>query len=208
MSVTARLAVYALGVASVSLGIVLCRKCGWGISPISCIPLVLASATSLSFGTWTTLFHFANTAAQMALGRRAGDVRLWLQVPLALAFGVLIDFLGSVVAVNQANVACRVAALTGSVLLTALGMVLMVDMDLVQNPPDGTVKCLAELAGMELGTMKVAYDVACVAAALALGLALLGRVEGIGVATLVSAVLVGRTVGWARALGARLDANR
>ena len=74
----------------------------------------------------------------------------------------------------------------------------MVSMDLVQNPPDGTVKMLSIRCRREFGTVKIACDVVCVAAAAALGLIFLGKLSGIGVATIVSALFVGRTVSWLR----------
>ena len=66
-SMAARLCVYALGIWLVSFGIVLCKKCGFGISPISCIPFVLEKLLPVSFGTLTMLFHLVNILLQMIL---------------------------------------------------------------------------------------------------------------------------------------------
>lgn len=191
---------YVLGIFLVSLGIVLCKECGLGISPISSIPYALAAIFSVSFGAFTTLFHLANTVAQMLLERRLLDAKLWLQLPLALAFGLIIDWLGGLVAVDTSSLVCQIVALVLSVVFTALGMVLMLGANLVQNPPDGTVKCLAELMGIELGTVKVAYDVACVAISCVLGFVALHAPVGFGVATIISAVFVGKTVAWIKAV--------
>lgn len=199
-----RLVRYLVGIWIVSLGIVLCKKCGLGISPISCVPLVLTEVVSLTFGTLTMLFHLANTAVQMLVCRRFNSLWLWLQVPLALVFGWTIDFLNAALPVAGTTVVSQVALLVGSVVATAAGMALVLGADLVQNPPDGTVKCLAEKTGREAGRVKVAYDVAMVLMACALGLVCCGRLVGIGVATLVSAVMVGITMGWLQRLGRRL----
>lgn len=50
-----RSGVYFAGLLSVSLGIVLCVKCGYGISPISSVPYALEFVVPLSFGTLSWL---------------------------------------------------------------------------------------------------------------------------------------------------------
>lgn len=189
-----RLERYVTGILLVSLGIVLCKKCGWGISPISCVPLVLAMALPLSFGALTSIFHAVNVLVQMALTRGWRDARLWLQLPLALVFGAAIDVMNIMLTVPCEGGAVQLALLTGSICFTAVGMVLMLDADLVQNPPDGTVRQVSVMLNRPLGGVKVAYDVMCVVLAATFGLALLGRIEGLGIATLASALLVGKTI--------------
>lgn len=193
-----RLTVYAAGIFCVSLGIVLCKKCALGISPISCIPLVLSCVLPLSFGMFTTLFHLVNTVIQMTISRTVRDPFLWAQVALAFVFGWVIDGLNAVLVIDSSSVAWQIIALVGSVVFTALGMVLMIDMDLVQNPPDGAVKQISEALGAVFGNVKIGYDVSCVVLAALIGLVFLGRLEGLGIATIVSALLVGKTVEWIR----------
>lgn len=85
-------------------------------------------------------------------------------------------------------------ALGLSIFFTALGMVMMVRMDLVQNPPDGFVKLAAEIFKKEFGSVKVLYDVVCVIFTLSIGMVCLKQPYGMGIATIASALLVGRTV--------------
>jgi uncharacterized membrane protein YczE len=193
-----RLGTYFLGIFTVSLGIVLCKQSGLGISPISSVPLVLSEVTPLSFGSLISVFHFANTAAQMVLLRRFRDPMLWLQVPLAFVFGRTVDWINAFLRVNSALLGWQLLAMALSVFFTALGMVLMLDQNLIQNPPDGTVRQLSVRKGTELGRVKVYYDGACVLVSALLGLVFLHRLEGFGLATIVSALFVGRAVLWIR----------
>lgn len=193
-----RVGIYLLGIFSVSLGIVLCKQSGLGISPISSVPLVLSEVTRLSFGSLISVFHFANTAAQMVLGRRFRDPMLWLQVLLAFVFGRTVDGINAVLTVNSAVLGWQLLAMGLSVFFTALGMVLMLDQNLIQNPPDGTVRQISLMKGTELGSVKVVYDGVCVMLSALLGLLFLHRLEGFGLATIVSALFVGRTVIWIR----------
>lgn len=196
-NMAARLGIYFAGLWIVSLGIVLCKKCGFGISPISCVPFVLESVVPLSFGTLTMIFHLVNILIQAVL-KKGIDIKLVLQVPVAVLFGWVIDLLQKLIVITPDMIALRVLALVFSVFFTALGMLFMVSMNLVQNPPDGTVKMLSIRCRREFGTVKIAYDVVCVAAAAVLGLIFLGKLSGIGIATIVSALFVGRTVSWLR----------
>lgn len=82
-------------------------------------------------------------------------------------------------------------------------MVCILDVDLIQNPPDGTVKQISILSGWEFGTVKIIYDVVCVLVSVLLSLVFLHRIEGFGIATIASAVFVGRTVHWIKALSCK-----
>ena len=192
----ARILIYLAGIVMVSLGIVLCKKCNLGISPISSLPFVLEDVVPLSFGTLTMFFHFLNTALQLALTKKLLDVRILMQVPLAFVFGRVIDFFQRIVVFDGTVLCYQLLALVLSVFFTALGMVAMISMDLVQNPPDGLVKQLSLKLNRELGTVKVGYDIASVVISVLIGILFLKHIKGMGVATIVSAVFVGRMVTW------------
>lgn len=193
-----RILIYLLGILFVSLGIVLCKKCGLGISPISSIPFVLADIAPLSFGNLTTLFHFVNIALQMLLIRKIFDLKLWLQVPLAFVFGWTIDWLNNLIVLDHIVLAWQLLALVFSILFTALGMVMMIDMNLVQNPPDGAVKQISIILNKELGNVKIIYDVSCIVISILLSLIFLRKIQGFGIATIVSAIFVGKVINWIR----------
>ena len=189
-----RLVIYIAGMVFVSLGIVFCAQCGLGISPISGIPFVLKEILPLSFGQLTMLFHFVNIGLQILLLRKIFDVKILLQIPVAFIFGWLIDFFKSFVTVDQHSLLMQFLALALSIFFTALGMVMMVRMNLVQNPPDGFVRLASVVSGKEFGRVKIFYDIACVVIAAAIGLIWLHIPYGMGIATAASALFVGKTV--------------
>ncbi|MDD7739727.1 MAG: DUF6198 family protein [Lachnospiraceae bacterium] len=189
-----RFAVYFAGLVLVSMGIVLCKKCNLGISPISSIPFVLEEILPFSFGTLTMFFHLTNIALQLILVRKLWDLRILLQIPVAFLFGIVIDLLQKQISFQNEFWINQWIALVLSVLFTALGMVLMIGMNLVQNPPDGLVKVISQKTKKELGQVKIVYDIISVFISIFIGLVFLGKVKGIGIATIISAVFVGRTV--------------
>ena len=71
---------------------------------------------------------------------------------------------------------------------------MMVRMDLVQNPPDGCVKAIAAVLSKEFGNIKIIYDIGCVLIAITIGMIFLRQPFGMGIATLASAIFVGKTV--------------
>lgn len=197
-----RISFFLAGLICVCVGIVLCKKCALGISPISSIPYVLSLALPLSFGQFTMLFHFVNIAGQMIL-QKSVRLKTSLQILLALVFSTVIDFFDSILSVPADYLPAQLEALILSIVFTALGMVLMVHADLIQNPVDGFVKQVAERVSKPLGTVKICYDLSCVVISLLLSMLLLRRLEGFGLATITSAVFVGKYVGWIRALASR-----
>lgn len=201
-----RVVIYCLGLATVSLGIILCKKSALGISPISTVPYVLEQAVPLSFGQLTMLFHFVNTGAQLIMNRDRKRVgKILMQVPVAFAFSVVIDLFGRIIQIDSSRILWQIVSLAVSVPVAALGLIMMVQMDLFQNPPDGTIKAISVLSGKELGTVKNIYDISCVLISVCLSLILFRRIVGFGVATIVSALGVGRCVRLFAGFGRFLD---
>ena len=191
------------GMIFVSLGIVLCKKCSMGISPVSSIPYVLSLALPLTFGRFTMLFHFVNTIGQMILQKKV-TVKLALQFLLSFGFSFTIDLLDGWIRVDSSLLLWCTVSLLLSIFFTALGMVIMFRADLVQNPVDGFVKQVAEMTKRPVGTIKIYYDCSCVLISLALSFLFLHQLKGFGIATIVSAIFVGKCVGWLKKAEAKL----
>ena len=75
-------------------------------------------------------------------------------------------------------------------------MVCMINMQLVQNPPDGTVHLLSRKTGIEMGKVKIVYDVIMMSGSVVFSLVAFGKMVGLGIATIASAIFVGKTVSW------------
>lgn len=140
------------------------------------------------------LFHFANTAAQYVMEKKKWNPAVLLQIPMAFLFGWTIDFLKQALKFPVSNVVMQILCLAGSIFFTALGMLLIFRADFVQNPPDGTVKDISRKIGMETGKVKIIYDCSMCVLSIVLSLVLFRQVKGIGIATIASAILVGRTL--------------
>ena len=189
-----RLGIYIIGMIFVSLGIVLCVKCELGVSPISSVPYVLGYLTPLTFGTLTMLFNFLNSIVQYILEKRLINVKVLLQIPVAFLFGVIIDFFKNIMSFQAENLILKISLMIMSIMFTALGMHFMLSMKIVQNPPDGTVNILAHLLKKNVGKIKVNYDIIMVIVSVAIGFIFMQDLKGVGIATVLSAIFVGKTL--------------
>lgn len=194
-----RLATLFLGLAVMAMGIVFCIRANLGITPISCPPYVLSLGLTPTVGQFTILMHLVLVFGQRLLLRHEFRPTQWLQVVLALVFGILIDgcmWLTTFLA--PTNYLMRILTLlTGNALL-ALGMCFEIKSHVILVPTDGFVQALSRRAGYSFSRLKIAFDVSLLLISIVCSLLLLGHIEGIREGTLISAFLVGYLVGLLR----------
>ena len=83
---------YCIGLFLVALAISCSVKSGLGISPASSMAYVAGLANGWSMGTWTAIFYTSFVVLQIILKGRAFELKNLLQVPVSMAFGVVVDF--------------------------------------------------------------------------------------------------------------------
>ena len=71
-------------------------------------------------------------------------------------------------------------------MVTALGVVMTVNMKLVPNPADGLAQTVGEVLHRGVGFGKNVIDFTSVGISLVLGLAIAGRLEAIGIGTVIA----------------------
>lgn len=202
--------IYIAGMLIQNLGLYLNARCGLGTSALLGVAYVLGLRWSVSFGDATKVIFGVYILAQFLVrGREGRQWRDLLQLPVAVFAGEVFNLLDRVVPVAalQSHMAVRVLALACAVIFNGIGATLAVNMRLIPSPGDGIVQALADRTHMELGKMKRIADCSCVALAVALSLVLFGRVEGVGVGTLVAMFGVGKIVSLCNGLfGGRIRA--
>ncbi len=186
-----RLPLYIAGAFLLGFGIVLCVKCEMGVSPINSIPYVITHLIPLSLGTISIFFYLINIVLQFFLSERKYYLSIVLQLPVSLLFGLVIDLWDALIPTAE-TIVMRIVCLCGSLFFTALGIMLIVAMHLVSDPPTGAVQAISRTAKKDMGTIKIIYDCSCVVISLLISLLGTHRIIGFGIATIVSAVCVGR----------------
>lgn len=190
-SIFRRILLYIVGAILLGFGIVLCVKCEMGVSPINSIPYVATNLVPLSLGTLSIAFYLVNIAAELILSERRQYIGILLQLPVSLLFGFVIDLWDTRLP-SAGSLAMQLVCLCGSLFFTAFGIMLVVTARLVPDPPTGAVQAISRAAKKPMGSVKVVYDCACVVISLLLGLIGAHRIIGFGIATIASAVFVGR----------------
>ena len=177
-----------------ALGIVLIKKANLGMSPIGTIPGAVSGIASITLGNATTVFQILCILFQVVLLRRI-TIYVALQLPLAIAFGYIIDFYMfllksfDVTPIWLGGLIC----LTG-IIFTALGIVVIVATDMMLPSPDAFLRVFSRKYNKKLGNVKIAGDLTWVAIAFTIELVSTGHITSIGVGTLLSAVLTGQFV--------------
>lgn len=203
---------FVLGVAINSFGVAFVTKGALGTSQISSIPYVLSLRfPALSFGMFTFLFNMLIILGQILLLKRDFRPIQFLQIAVNILFSALIDVSMAVLwFVEPQAVWSRLICVVLGCLILAVGICVEVAPDTLMVPGEGIVQAISRVSGKRFGTVKVYFDVTLIAIAVVLSFLFFGKLNGIGVGTVISALTVGRFVnivnrrlpliGWIRGL--------
>lgn len=187
-----RLSLYLIGLLVYAFGACLMTKANVGISPITSVSYVGAQITGVSLGTATFVMNLGLILIQILLLGRRYEKRQLVQILVSVAFSVFVD-LTMLLADHFAYdfLAGRIAVFAASLVIMALGISLLLMANLFLLPGDGVAQAISRRWGMEFGRAKVLTDCCMVAATVVLSLAALGRVIGIQVGTVITALALG-----------------
>lgn len=191
-----RASLFALGVMISGFGIALSTRAGLGATPISSVPWVLTHVIPISYGLLTLAMNLLFVAMQIALLRRSYDwFQLW-QIPATALFGVCIDI--GMWASHPLETSCyplQALMLVAGAALLAAGICCQVMSDFLCVPGDAFVKAFARYSRVSIARVKIGFDATLVAAAIAISMMALRRVEGVREGTIASVFIVGWLVG-------------
>ena len=190
-----RYTIYMLGTLALAAGITLNTKTGLGVSPMVSVSFGLSENLGLKFSVLHVIFYVVLILSQMILDRKVTWAHI-LQLPVSAVFGVFLDLLGVWITYDYAShgIVANLALLVVAMFFTALGVCMMVNMNLVMNPGDGIVLSMSNCMKKDMGFAKNVYDILCVVFTCVSGLLLRGRIVGIGLGTVISMVCVGRFI--------------
>ena len=189
-----RYIVFLAGMFLCAAGIAFLSRSGLGTSPLSSVSFVLFLATHVSAGAYTFACNMVFWMMDVALRGRLGWME-WLQIPATLVFSLCVNFwLWLLPTQFGGPLPMQVIYLVLGCPIMALGIALEVFANVTILPGEGIVKTLAEKLGMEFGNVKVGFDCVLTLIASILAFFFFGRLNGVGVGTLVSAIGVGQFV--------------
>jgi uncharacterized membrane protein YczE len=188
-----RVGSYVFGLNSLAIGIVLNTRSGLGVAAFTSSAYAFSSICSLSLGMATALIYLVLVAAQLALLREANPAVL-LQIPFSFVFGLVVNIYDALLPTWRLSVVGQYALLVAAILCTAWGVTLSVRANFVVAPPDGMVQTISRVSGRDYGLVKNLFDLTMVGITLAMCLGTGSPLYGLGVGTVLSAILNGRLI--------------
>lgn len=184
---------YLSGMITIAMGITLSTKSGIGISPSTSAQYALSNWLGTPFSATVFAVYMVMVAAQMII-RRRGCWKHLLQIPSSIVFTSFLNWFGTL-----ADISCTLfwQKLTVSVLgsvLVGVGFAVMVNMQIIPNPPDGLIFEVSEATGKDLGFWKNAFDITFVILAGIIDMIADGKLISIGLGTVLAMIITGRVV--------------
>ena len=160
------------------------------------MPYVLSlKFTTLSFGAWSFLINLAFIFLQAGLLRKKFPPIQYLQILVNVVFSGLIDVsMGILSGFEPDTFWLRVLCALAGCAILGFGITVEVAPDVLLVPGEGVVNALSEVSGKRFGTVKVIFDVTLILISVALSFLFFGRLKGVGLATVISALTVGQFI--------------
>lgn len=182
-----RIAIYICSIFLLALGGVLAIKSNLGASPVSSLPLSISKVTSISLGTAAAILFIIYVGIQILILRRDFKIVQLLQI---------MNFFNAIININVDSFYIRIVICILSFFITAFGVTFTITANIVPVAPDGLAQVISKKAKIEFGKAKIYFD--CVVVALSVGILLINNkgLDGLGIGTVLSALLVGRIVAY------------
>ena len=185
---------YIIGMILLAFGLTLNTKTGLGVAPVLTVPFCISEQFGVDFALATFTLYSVFIILQFIL---KGKDRKWaniLQFPFSIAFSGLLHLFGNIVTISFEDVWRSGALLLAAMAITAVGVSMMVNMELIPNPADGFANTIGAATGRGMGMGKNILDLSCVGITCIICLCSKQPIVGIGVGTLVSMIGVGRCI--------------
>lgn len=216
--------VYLLGLSIIAIGINISKLSGLGISPVSSIPGVLSKAVNVSLGSMVIAVYCVLVLAQVLVLRKKFRPINILGIPVAIIFGLLVDFLGIAkftptlagikIGITKeftgllyflndiapTNYFLKLLCLLISIVVIGIGVYIYLQPKLVPMPAEGLAGAISEVSGRAFGNCKTIVDMSMILVAALLQIILLGGFSSfvdapvVREGTLLAAFCVGQVV--------------
>lgn len=189
-----RVVIYICGIFLLALGGVLAIKSNLGASPVSSLPLSISKVSSVSLGAAATILFSLYVGLQLVILKKDFKLIQLMQIVFAILFGQVMNFFNLIININVDDFYIRVLICILSFFISAFGIMFTITANIVPVAPDGLTQAISKKAKINFGKAKVYFD--CVVVILSIMILLVNSkgLDGLGIGTILSAVLVGRIV--------------
>ena len=178
-----------------SFGVVLMLYSAAGISAISSVPYAFSEVfPALSLGTWTYIFQGLLVLSLMIMRKKFVPSYLFSFV-VGFVFGELLDLHELWINVLPDSLPWRIVWFVVSYVLLSIGIAISNRCGLPIVPTDLFPRELSDITRVGYPKIKICFDVSCLVVTAALTFFGLGRIEGLGIGTVLAAFTMGKAVG-------------
>ena len=179
-----------------SFGVVLMLYSGAGISAISSVPFAFSEVfPKISLGTWTYLFQGLLVLSLMVMRKKFVPSYLFSFV-VGFFFGKMLDLHQLWTDQLPVNLPLRVLYFALSYFLICFGIALSNRCRMPIIPTDLFPRELAAITGWPYARIKVSFDLICLGTTAVMTLVFLGRLDGLGIGTVLAAATMGKAIAW------------
>ena len=182
------------GMVVLALGVTLSTKTGLGVSTTTAIPYAISGPTGIPLSLLVFVIYLVMIALQFFIKGKNRQWRDLLQLPVNMGFSAVMGWFESVIHVSFSHLWQNLLLVAASVILTGMGIVLTVNMQLVPNPPDGLAKTMSVAMKRKMGFAKNTLDFICVAISAVIDLVTRRRLISVGLGTVLAMIFIGRVV--------------
>ena len=188
-----RYAVMIIGTMIMTFGIDITIHANIGTTPLSVLPNVFdIKFDFLTFGQTTMIWNVVLILAQVLILRKNFKKQELLQIPIAFLFALFLDLNEYLLFWLAPN------SFIGSIIITLIGCVIIafaisltVLSDVVISCGEAIVKAVSDSTKLKFGYVKIGLDVLYVVLALAFSFIFFGTLKGVGIGTVILAILTG-----------------
>lgn len=187
---------FIIGIIINSFGIAFITRASMGTSAISSLPYVVSLRSAhLSFGQTTFILNMILILLQAVLLKRDFHPVQYLQILVNLLFSSCIDISMSVLSwLHPSGIVIQTLSLLTGCCILAFGICLEVSPNVLVVPGEGIVRAVAYVFQLDFGKVKLGNDVTMITLAVISSLFFFHTLHGVGVGTVLSAVIVGPLV--------------
>lgn len=189
-----RLILYLVGMNIMAVGIVLSTRSHLGVAAISSVAYSYSIFCNIPFGVANIILFTLFIAVQAVL-IRSFSYTLLLQIPIAFLVGLFIDLYNIALPDKNYGFVLSLTLLIISNILTGIGVYGMNKSNLVLDPGNAVVSTLCNVLNKPFSILRIQFDISLVLFTLFSGLFISNKVVGIGIGTIISAYLIGKSVG-------------
>lgn len=197
MTIVKKIGIYVLGLFVLAFGISVSVKSNLGVSPVSSLPYVLSRIADIEMGYFTMAVFISFIVVQLFILRREFKILSSIQILVSIAFGYFVNLSNFLLHdfATPSSMVLRVVLAVSSAALCGLGIFLYIAPRIMPLPGEGLTEAISYKTGKPFSRIKVYFDLTMVVFSLAFSMGFLGRIDGIGIGTLISALLIGKFVG-------------